>query len=595
MADDRIQRRLAAILAADVVGYSRMMERDETGTLARLRALRSKVFDPATHRFDGRIFKTTGDGALAEFGSAVDAVQCAVEIQRALAERNADLPEHARIILRIGISLGDVIVEGDDLYGNGVNVAARMEGLAEPGAICVSGNVHEHMGNALDVTFEDLGEQAVKNMDRPVRSYRVHLDPAAARPVVQKSGTTPVPDAPPTYFDKPSIAVLSFENMSGDPEQEFFSDGLTEDLITALSYWSTFSVIARNSTFQYKGKSPDVRAVASELGVRYVLEGSVRKSGERVRITAQLIDGATGKHVWAEKYDRQLIDFFDLQDELTQVIAAKVEPEFAKAEHKRVAQKPSTDLDAWELYHRGFAALQEMTGEGNLKSQEFFKRVISCDPSNSRGHTGLGYALFRHAWDGYAENTGIDSRIFIEHAKRAIALDDADAMAHMLHSIGLLFSGKFDSAIAEGRRAVELNPNFSSAYVPLGNALMVSGQPAEAIQCFEISVSLSPIDPRNFIYFAHLAEAHYDNRDYNAAVETAERAIAFKPDDAYAHFVHAIALGQLDRSDEARLSLSECLRIRPDYVQKHPQLAMYKNPADREHILDGLDKAGLSE
>ncbi len=310
MAEERVQRRLAAIMAADVVGYSRLMEQDEVGTLARLKSLRSEVFDPRTKQFDGRIFKNTGDGALAEFGSAFDAVQCAIEIQRTLARRNADLPEELRIILRVGIRLGDVIVEGDDLFGNGVIVAARMEGLAEPGAICVSGNVHEHIGNALDVTFEDLGEQAVKNIDRPIRAYRVHLEPAAVHPIVQQL------DAPFALPDKPSIAVLPFNNLSTDPEQEFFGDGLSEDIITTLSKISNLFVIARNSSFVFKGQAVDVRKVAGDLGVRYVLEGSVRVAGKRLRVSAQLIDAVDGGHLWADRFDRRMDDIFDIQDEI---------------------------------------------------------------------------------------------------------------------------------------------------------------------------------------------------------------------------------------------------------------------------------------
>ena len=307
MAEERVQRRLAAILAADVVGYSRMMDADEAGTLARMKSLRSEIFDPKFNHFGGRMFKNTGDGALAEFGSAVDAVQCAVEIQRDVAARYTGMPEGQQIQLRIGVSQGDVIVDDDDLYGNGVNVAARMEGLAEPGSVFVSGNVYDHVGNALPVTFEDLGEQPVKNIDRPIRIFRV-LD-SSSTTAQQAERLISLPD-------KPSIAVLPFQNLSGDPEQEYFSDGITEDIITALSRIRQFFVIARNTTFTYKGQAVDVQALAKDLGVRYVLEGSVRKAGNRVRITAQLIDGETGNHIWAEKYDRSLDDIFEIQDEI---------------------------------------------------------------------------------------------------------------------------------------------------------------------------------------------------------------------------------------------------------------------------------------
>lgn len=585
MVEQRVQRRLAAIVAADVVGYSRMMGQDEAGTLERLKRLRTEFLHPKVAEYGGRIVKTTGDGTLIEFESAVDAVSQAVEVQASMSAWNAQCSEDERIQLRIGINVGDVILDGDDIFGDGVNVAARLEALAEPGGVFVSGAVHDFVRGRLDIAFDNLGRKEVKNIADPVQVFSVRLDGGASEAPESKSSAS-------IGLGKPSIAVLPFVNLSGDQDQEYFADGLTEDLITALSYWSTFSVIARNSTFQYKGATPDIRDVARDLGVRYVLEGSVRRSGERVRINVQLIEGATGNHIWAEKYDRELTDFFDLQDEITEIIAAKLEPEFAKAEQKRIAQKPSTNLDAWELYQRGFAALQEMTRDGNLKAQEMFRLAIERDPANSRGHTGLGYAIFRYLWDGFADTTGVDGARFLENAKRAITLDDGDAMAHMLCSIGFAFTGKLEAAIDEARRAVDLNPNFSSAYIPLGNALMMFGEPAEAIPCFANAIRLSPIDPRNHIYFAHMAEAHLINGDDVAALAAAERTVTLKPDSAHAHFISASALGHLDRIEAASSSLGECLRLRPDYVENHPQLSMYRNPAHRERILDGLRKAG---
>lgn len=374
MTEERIERRLAAILAADVVGYSGLMEQDETGTLTRLKSLRSEVFDPGTKRYDGRIFKNTGDGALAEFASAVDAVQCAVDIQRELARRNAELPEARRISLRIGISLGDVIVEGDDLFGNGVNIAARMEGLAEPGAICVSGNVHEHMGSALDISFEDLGEQTVKNIMRPVRSYRVNLDAPAVGRIIKQ------PDTPRGLSDKASIAILPFDNISNDPEQEYFCDGVVEDIITEISKFRWLSVIARNSTFTYKGKSVDIKAVGQELGARYVVEGSVRKAGNRIRLTAQLIDSTDGSHVWAEKYDRELADIFDLQDEITQTLVATIEPELASAERNRARNKPTENLDAWELVQKASWNQKQYTPESYALADHLLDEAMTLDP-----------------------------------------------------------------------------------------------------------------------------------------------------------------------------------------------------------------------
>ena len=587
MAEKRVQRRLAAILAADVVGYSRLMEQDEAGTLARLKILRSELFDPKTKQYGGRIFKNTGDGALAEFGSAVDAVQSAVEIQRALMEPKEGQPEDQRIILRIGISLGDVIVDGEDLYGNGVNVAARMESLAEPGAICVSGNVHEHLVNTLDLTFEDLGEQAIKNIDRRVRCYRVHLEANAATDVRPRR-----PDSPGPVGDKPSIAVLPFANLSNDPDQEYFADGLTEDLITALSYWGTFSVIARNSTFAYKGLSPDVRDVAKHLGVAYVLEGSVRKAGDRVRVTVQLIEGASGKHVWAERFDRKLDDFFELQDEITQIIAAKVEPEFAKAEQKRAAQKHSTNLDAWECYQRGVASLNELTKEGNIRAREYFTRAIQLDPTGCRAYSGMGYALFRYSYDGYSGEHGLANEESVDFAKRAVALDDGDAEAHEILALSLLHSGHPEAATAEARRAIELNPNLAHAYLPFGNSQNFAGNPQDGIPYLETAIRLNPDDIRAYMYLAIVAEAHLNNRDYQKAEEWARRSIDRKREFANAYCTLASALGHQGRIDEAAAALAECLHLQPGFIEKHPSLEWYKNPADKDHILDGLRKAG---
>ena len=585
MAAASVQRRLAAILAADVVGYARLIGADEAGTRARFNVHLDELIKPGIARHHGRLVKTTGDGLLVEFPSAVDAVECAGEIQKGMMGRNVGVADERRLEFRIGVNLGDVIVEGDDIHGEGVNVAARLEGLAETGGICISGGVFELVRNRVDAGFEDLGEQHVKNVSAPVRVY-------AVRP--QSAATLAAGDM--AIADKPSIAVLPFQNMSGDPEQEYFADGLTEDIITALSCWRSFSVIARNSTFAYKGTSPDVREVASHLGVRYVLEGSVRRAGDRVRISAQLIEGATGNHVWAEKYDRKLDDFFDLQDEITQVIAAKVEPEFARAEQKRAAQKPPSNLAAWECYQRGVASLDEVTKEGNRRARDFFERAIELDPADSRSHAGMAYSLFRYVLDGYSEPGENYSDKIIEFARRAITLDDADALAHHTLAVALLyFSDKYDLSIAEARRAVEINPNFSQAHVPLGNALSFVGKPEEGIAHLETALRLNPDDNRGHIYWAYLAEAHLNNRDYEQAAVCARKGVERKSDYAYSYFVLASALGHLGDTERASAALAESLRIQPEYVEIHRQIHRYRDPADREHILAGLRAAGLPE
>ena len=371
MAEERVQRRLAAILVADVVGYSRLMEADETGTLDRLKVLRREVFDPITSEFGERTFKITGDGALAEFASAVDAVNSAVAIQNALAQHNFGLADDTRIELRIGISLGDVIVEGTDLYGNGVNVAARMEGLANPGGICLSGNVHEHVANSSDLEFEDLGDQSVKNINRLIRSYRVLFSQSGASgAAIQRD-----PDAAESS-GKASIAVLPFDNLSSESEQEHFSDGITEDIITALSRIRQFHVTARNTTFTLKNKAVDVSAVARDLGVQYIIEGSVRKSGNRVRVTAQLIDGRNGSHLWAERYDRDLEDIFAIQDELTEKIAGVIRPELERAEIERVRIAKPENHNAWDNYYRGISHFYRMTPSDIAEALKFFRRAV---------------------------------------------------------------------------------------------------------------------------------------------------------------------------------------------------------------------------
>ncbi len=390
MAKERVPRRLAAILAADVVDYSRMMEADEAGTLARLKALRSELLDPKTERFGGRIFKYTGDGALAEFGSAVDAVQCAVEIQREIPQRNSTEPEDRRIVLRIGVNLGDVMVEGDDIYGEGVNVAARLEGLCEPGTVYVSGSVFDQVAGKLEASFEDLGEQSIKNLSRPVRVYRARDETGAAAPLDHASAVAPLPD-------KPSIAVLPFDNLSGDPDQEYFADGMTEDIITALSRFRSLFVIARNSTFAYKGKSPDVRDVARDLGVRYVLEGSVRRGGERLRITGKLIDAETGNNIWAERYDRELDDIFTVQDEVTEAIVAAIAPEVGEAERERAQRRPPDKLDAWSLYQRALTGFYASTEEGLRLAIETFDKVNEVDPTFAPAFSMAAGARFRYA------------------------------------------------------------------------------------------------------------------------------------------------------------------------------------------------------
>lgn len=584
MAEERVRRRLAAILAADVVGYSRMMSADEPGTLSRLKTLRAEIFDPTTSQFGGRIFKTTGDGALAEFTSAVDAVQCAVEIQRSLEQKNADTPEGQQMALRIGISLGDVVVDGDDLYGNGVNIAARMEGLAETGGICVSGNVQEHVRNTLDVSLEDLGERSVKNIDELIRCYRVHLKPIALQS-----------DSASTLLTKPSVAILPFSNMSGDSEQEYFSDGIAEDIITALSRARWFRVVSRNSTFAYKGTSLNVRQIAKELDARYVLEGSVRKAGNRVRITAQLIDGTTDDHIWAERYDRELEDIFDVQDEITTAIAARIEPELRRAEFNRAAILRPENLTVWDMYQRGMWHMYQKDDPDLQKALEYFRRATELDPNFGRAYGAMAQASHYLVHFKLVD----DPQKYIDQAmraaKRAVELDSEDPAARWQLGRAQLAHGNFEEAMAETEHAIRLNPLNAEPRVTLANMLMRQGRFAESKEASREAIRLCPNDNYLGIVMARLAEAHYHLHEYSDAIDWARKAARQNvAPRMWGRVTLVAALGQSGEIEEARKALQTLRKSRPEFTisfvrdQFHVQI-----PEALEHMIDGLRKAGM--
>jgi len=581
---DRIQRRLAAILATDVVGYSRLMGDDEAGTLARLKTLRAELFDPATEEHQGRIVKTTGDGALVEFGSVVDAVEYAIDIQQALAAREAELPEDRRIVLRIGINLGDVIVEGDDIYGDGVNVAARLEALAEPGAICLSGDVYRQVRGKLDAVFVDLGEQSVKNITEPVHVYGIDLA-AAATP----GGGASRAD---TVLQRHAVAVLPFTHFGGDPEQEYFADGLTEDIITALSIWRSFPVIARNSSFAYKGQTPDVRAVGKELGARYVLEGSVRRAGDRIRVTAQLIDAETGHHVWAERYDRDLEDIFALQDELTQGIAAIVAPELERAEHKRLIVAKPRDLGAWDYVLQGMAYLAEFSEDSNRRARERFERAVELDPDYSRAYSGLAYTYHREIMLGIGPSREQALVKLQDNARRAIRLDGADFFGHWELALGYLMGGEHDLGLAEALRSLELNPSNAHTYNVVGLAYMLVGRADEAIENLETAIRLNPHDPRLAVAVAYMGRAHFTARRYDEALEWMRKAVERNAEIPDFHVVLAATFGHLGEIERARDSLAAAERLSPSYLETGSTWYWYKDEADNKHFRDGLRKAG---
>jgi len=583
VADQRFERKLAAILAADVVGFSRLMGEDEAGTLARLKTLRADVFEPKTVKYGGRTFKNTGDGALAEFPSAVDAVQAAVEMQRSLAVRNADIPEGRRIVLRIGISLGDVMVDGDDLYGNGVNVAARMETLSKPGGVCISGNVHEHLLAGADFCFEDLGEQEIKNIDHPVHAYLIGTDTLAPG-----SSSAPATDV---VLRRWAVAVLPFDNLMGDPEQDYFSDGLTEDIITALSHWRTFPVIARNSTFTYKGRPVKVQEVAKELGARYVIEGSVRKGGDRVRVTVQLIDADSGHHVWAERYDRRIDDIFALQDEITERIAATVEPELERAERQRSISKQPSSLQAWDFYLRGMSFLHEFSKEGNQRARDMFEKAVAFDPTYVRGYTGIAYCHHRDALLGLSDDLGQSIAQCLDAAERAVALDETDPFAHFTLSRGLHLAGRVEQALFEAKLAIQLNPNDILGHVSLGHLLICTGHPDDGITALDRALQLSPKDPRLHIYLGLQSAGHFIAGRFDEAATPARDAVNRHPEDPFVRTLLVACLCKAGRLEEARSVLAQGVRIDPASLDRTWVIQSLPR-ADRESLYDGLRLAG---
>jgi adenylate cyclase len=556
MAEARVQRRLAAILAADVAGYSRLMGADEEGTLAALKELRRELADPKIKEHRGRIVKTTGDGLLVEFASVVDAVRCAVEVQQEMAERNVGVPEEQRIQFRIGINLGDIIKDGRDIYGDGVNVAARLEALAEPGGICVNRVVRDQVRDKLDFAFEDAGERRVKNIARPLRVYHVRPGQLADE---EMSAAQP----PLALPDKPSLAVLPFTNMSGDPEQEFVSDGIAEDVISALSHYPSLFVIARNSTFTYKGRAVDVKQVGRELGVRYVLEGGVRKAGNRIRVTAQLIEAETGNHVWANRYDRDLADIFAVQDEITHALTTALTPAIADAELRRAIRKPPESLDAWAAYQRGLWHLSKANSEDDTIAQNFFRQAIDLDPTFAPGYSALALAQLQAA-AVYQKLSLAEAQSSAEAlARRAASLDGADAEARSCLGWALQARGELDGALVEIERALAMSPNLAVAHWQRGATLIFSGQPMKGLDALETCIRLDPRDPFMAVRLLHIACGLYFAREYEGVIEAAKRLIRSYPDFPMIYRWPAAALGQLGRAAEAREWLEKAISYAP--------------------------------
>ncbi len=627
-----VERKLTAILAADVVGYSRLMGADEEATVAMLKTYR-EVMDGFIARHRGRVVSTAGDSVLAEFASPVEAVRCAVSIQQELADRNAALPEDRRMRLRIGVNLGDVIVDGEQIYGDGVNVAARLEGLAEAGGVAISGSVYEQVRNRLSLGFRHTGEQKVKNIAEPVSVYSIDADRVTASPAAIASrafwarrwrlpaaaagvalllaaagaalwqlypgpgpaapGAAPGEGAALELPAKPSIAVLPFVNMSDDAEQEYFSDGMTEDLITDLFKISGLFVIARNSLFTYKGKALRPETVGRELGVRYVLEGSVRKAGDRVRITAQLIDAATGYQLWAERYDGDLRDIFTLQDGITEKIVAALAVELTPGERGRLGRKSTDNLEAYDYFLRGLEYRRRGTREANAEARYLFEKTIDLDPGFAAAYTMLGMTYLVEWALLWSQDPIVLERAF-DLAQNAISMDDSQASAHMLLSRAYLWKRRYDDAIAEAEKAIAVDPNDADGYSVMAQMLTWAGRPREAFAFIEKAMRLNPQYP--VIYLWNLGHADWLTGRLEEAIVALKRAVVRNPDWMPAHAYLCVVYSELDRIDEAGAECAEVRRLSPGAtVEDVEQRLPYQEPATLERFLDGLRKAGLPQ
>ncbi len=634
MAEPGVERKLVAILAADMVGYSRLMEVDETGTIARQRAHRQELIDPKIAEHHGRIVKTTGDGLLIEFASVVDAVACAVALQRAMAEREADVPEDRRIRYRIGVNLGDIVVEGDDILGDGVNVAARLEGLAEPGGICIRREVRNQVRDKLVLAFEDMGEVEVKNLSRPIRVFRILLDgepaasphpsvarrsppkqwiaAAAALLIVIAGGVLWWWQAQPDFEpadpakmafalpEKPSIAVLPFTNMSGDPEQEYFADGMTDDLITRISKLSGLIVISRTTSFTFKGKVRKIEDIARELGVQYVLEGSVRRAEGTVRVNAQLIDGSTGGHVWAETFDRPYRDIFALQDAVIGKIVEALAVNLTEREQQLAARKDTNSPEAFDAFLQGWAHFQRFTPADAAAAVRYFEQAIALDPDYGRAQAALAMTYWEAMESRWYQEMGLTIGEATEKAKEylALAMKNPTALAHRLNADMLVAAGKHDAALAEAERAIAMEPSNPDGYLALAEVLVYRGEPAKALEAVGKAKRLNPENPHLYDYWGGFAV--FNQERFEDAEETIRRVIELNPETPWSYMLLVAAYGHLGRKEEARIAIEHFDAI----AEKRGLISLnltlidlwpYKKPEDKQRLRDGLRKAGVAE
>ena len=627
-----VERKLTAILAADVVGYSRLMGEDEVGTLARLKADRAELIDPKAIQYGGRTIKLMGDGILMEFSSVVEAVAFAVDVQSSIHERNADLPEKRKVRYRVGINIGDVIVEGDDIYGDGVNVAARLESLSEVGGVCIAGSVRDQIRDKLDVNVEDLGEVEVKNIARPVPAFKVAMDDKAAAlrtPIVQlaaepvrrshmivwvmtalsvlaigaalwsypsqkKVEPSTVAKLIEPMADKPSIAVLPFINMSGDKEQEYFSDGITEDIIIGLSKIGGLMVVARHSSFHYKGKPTSIQDISRELGVRHVLKGSVRKAGGRARITAQLIDGKTGDHVWAERYDRDLKNVFSVQDAVTKEIVAALAVNLRPSDQERLSRSIQIDPDAYDMLLRGLAHLRRYTQETMAEARAYFERAVAIDPNYARAYANIGYIHVMEVLIGYSRNPEKSLALADKALNEAIRIDDTLPQIYVARSILLRARRQYDKSLANARTILQLEPNNDEGYATMAFTLNYMGRPEEGLAAIKIALRLNPRTPVLYLFAQGMALFQLER--YEDAAAVLQKLINRNPGFLRGHLLLAAAYGQLGRNEDANWAVQEVLTLLPEMtISARRKVLPYNIEADMNRYLNGLRKAGLPE
>jgi len=586
--DNRVERRLAAILAADVAGYSRLMGADEEGVLAHLKAARKSLLDPTIAAHRGRIVKTSGDGMLVEFASVVDAARCAIEVQRGMVEQNARVPQAKRIEFRVGIHVGDIIVDDNDIFGDGVNIAARLEGIAEPGGVCISDDAQRQIRGKVDIAFEDMGPQSLKNIAEPMRAWRLRMNAsvavAAPEASVESTQALPLPD-------KPSIAVLPFENMSGDPEQEYFVDGMVEEIITALSHFKWLFVIARNSSFTFKGKAVDVKEVGRRLGVRYVLEGSVRKASGKVRITGQLIDAVTGAHIWADRYERDLTDVFALQDEVTLAVVSAIQPKLLQTEIAMSARRRPENLTAYDFYLQAIPQFYLSTREGLAEAIRLAHRALELDPRFGLVAALAGVCHMQNVLWGYAIDPQFERKEAVRLLRLALSIDDSDPNTLAWASLSSALDSEIEIEMAD--RAVALNPNSFHAWGARGWVYRIAGLHEEAIRSFERAMRVSPVDPQLHLTLTGMGMAFIELRRFDEAIVAGKKSQRKNSSFSQTYRCLACAFAHLGRDAEAREAAARLLEVDPAFTIS--AWIARGGQSNAKLLIEGLRKAGLPE